>query len=93
MAGISSDLFTPDAVFTQAQAIQILYALEGYPTLSSSVEFADVAPGDWFASAVNCAAANGVVSGVDDAHFAPNSPLTREQLALILYRCPQAQGV
>ena len=62
MTGVSSDLLAPDAVFTWAQAVQSTYALEGCPTLSSSVKFADAAPADWFASAVNCAAANGVVS-------------------------------
>lgn len=62
MTSVSSDLFALDAVFTRAQAVQSPYALEGCPTLSSSVKFANAAPADWFASAVNCAAANGVVS-------------------------------
>ena len=41
MTGVSSDLLAPDAVFTWAQAVQSTYALEGCPTLSSSVKFAD----------------------------------------------------
>lgn len=47
MTGVSSDLLAPDAVFTWAQAVQSTYALEGCPTLSSSVKFADAAPADW----------------------------------------------
>ena len=92
MTGVSSNVFTPDATLTRAQLVQILYALEGRPAVSSASAFTDVASGAWYANAVSWAAASGVASGVGSGAFGPNDPLTREQLALILYRYAQNQG-
>lgn len=91
MSGVSGGRFAPDDTLTRAMLVQTLYAMEGRPA-SASAGFADVASGDWYASAVNWAAANGVVSGVSETGFGPNNALTREQLALILYRFAQYKG-
>ena len=91
MSGVSSGWFAPNDTLTRAMVVQTLYAMEGRPS-AASAGFADVVPGDWYAGAVNWAAANGVVSGVSETSFAPNSALTREQLALILYRYAQYKG-
>lgn len=91
MSGVSSGRFAPDDTLTRAMLVQTLYAMEGRPA-AASAGFADVASGDWYASAVNWAAANGVVSGVSETGFGPNNALTREQLALILYRFAQYKG-
>ena len=91
MSGVSSGWFAPNDTLTRAMLVQTLYAMEGRPA-AASAGFADVASGDWYASAVNWAAANGVVSGVSETGFGPNNALTREQLALILYRFAQYKG-
>lgn len=91
MSGVSGGRFAPDDTLTRAMLVQTLYAMEGRPA-AASAGFADVASGDWYASAVNWAAANGVVSGVSETGFGPNNVLTREQLALILYRFAQYKG-
>ena len=91
MSGVSGGRFAPDDTLTRAMLVQTLYAMEGRPA-TASAGFADVASGDWYASAVNWAAANGVVSGVSETGFGPNNALTREQLALILYRFAQYKG-
>lgn len=91
MSGVSGGRFAPNDTLTRAMLVQTLYAMEGRPA-AASAGFADVASGDWYASAVNWAAANGVVSGVSETGFGPNSALTREQLALILYRFAQYKG-
>lgn len=91
MSGVSGGRFAPDDTLTRAMLVQTLYAMEGRPA-SASAGFADVASGDWYASAVSWAAANGVVSGVSETGFGPNNALTREQLALILYRFAQYKG-
>ena len=94
MTGMSTGRFAPNDTLTRAQLVQILYALEGRPAVSSASAsaFTDVNSGAWYASAVNWAAASGVASGVGGGAFGPNDPLTREQLALILYRYAQNQG-
>ena len=91
MSGVSGGWFAPNDTLTRAMLVQTLYAMEGRPA-AASAGFADVASGDWYASAVNWAAANGVVSGVSETGFGPNNALTREQLALILYRFAQYKG-
>ena len=92
MTGVSDRQFAPNAILCRAQAVQILYALAGGPTVSASNDFVDVNRGDWYADAVSWATANGVVSGMGKEMFGPNAPLTREQLALILYHYAQVAG-
>ena len=53
------------------------------------VGFTDVAPGAWYEEAVLWAAENGIVTGYPDGTFAPDKPLTREQLATLFYRYSQ----
>mgnify|MGYP002231912600 CR=1 FL=1 len=48
--------------------------------------------GTWYTDAVAWAAANGIVNGVSDTQFAPGDDITREQLAVILYRYATYQG-
>ena len=55
----------------------------------AALPFTDVGTGDWYYNAVRWATSAGVVNGVGDNTFAPNDPLTREQMALILYRYAQ----
>lgn len=85
----SDKQFAPNTILSRAQVVQILYALAGGPTVSASNDFADLNRGDWYADAVSWATANGVVSGMGKGMFGPNAPLTREQLALILYHYAQ----
>lgn len=92
MTGVSDRQFAPNVILSRAQAVQILYALAGGPTVSASNDFVDVNRGDWYADAVSWATANGVVSGMGKEMFGPNAPLTREQLALILYHYAQVAG-
>ena len=48
--------------------------------------FPDVTEGDWFYDAVRYAYENGLMDGVGDNLFAPNSETTRAQLVTILHR-------
>ena len=54
--------------------------------------FTDVADGSWCESAVAWAAANDIASGYGDGRFGPNDPITREQLAAILFRYAGLKG-
>ena len=92
MTGVSSTQFAPNNTLTRAMVVQTLYAMAGKPSVSAASSFADVSSGDWYAQAVAWASANGVVSGYNAAQFAPNDPVTREQMALILYLYAQMMG-
>ena len=86
MDGTSSDRFAPNAPLTRAMIVTILYRMAGSPAMSGASDFKDVDSNKWFAKAVAWAAANGIVNGYGSGLFGPNDPVTREQLAAILYR-------
>lgn len=88
MSGISNTLFDPNGVTTRAMVVAILYRLEDEPSASAS-SFADVPPNTYYADAVAWAQANGIVSGTSATAFSPSAPITREQMATILYRYAQ----
>lgn len=92
MSGVAEGRFEPGTTLTRAMLAQTLYALEGKPQVSGGEDFSDVEEIDWYADAVAWAAENGLVSGVGGDRFAPNDALTREQMALILYRYSQHKG-
>ena len=92
MDGVSETQFAPNSNLTRGMVVTILYRLEGEPRVTGSSGFTDVASGAWYADAVTWAAANGIVNGVSDTEFAPNTDITREQLAAILFRYAEYKG-
>lgn len=85
MYGTGSNLFQPDAQMTRAMLAQVLYELEGAPSVKGlSCPFTDVG-GSWCTDAVIWAYNAGVVAGVSATQFAPNEALTREQMVTMLF--------
>ena len=91
MNGTSDTVFSPNATTTRAMIVTILHRLENEPSASAS-SFTDVVAGSYYENAVNWAAANGIVNGVSETSFAPNTAITRGQMAAILYRYAQFKG-
>lgn len=83
MTGVSANEFAPEQTTTRAETWSMLARLEGVES-AESAGFADVAANDWYATAVNWAAASGITSGTGDGNFSPNTAITREQLAAML---------
>ena len=92
MTGTSATTFSPALTTTRGTIVAILHRLEGSPATSGD-RFIDVATGDWYAEAVNWAASEGIVSGMSATTFAPNAPITREQLAAIIYNYADYKGM
>ena len=92
MDGVGAGLFAPNSETTRAQLVTILHRLAGQPAPSGDSGFSDVETGTWYTDAVAWAAQNGIVNGVSDTQFAPGDDITREQLAVILYRYATYQG-
>ena len=86
MNGISSNVFAPDSDLSRAMLAQILYNKEGKPSVAESNAFTDVVPGEWYSNAVTWAAANNIVGGYGNSLFGSNDNITREQLAVMLWR-------
>ena len=91
MQGTSATTFAPNATTTRGMIVTILHRLEGTPSAAVSA-FTDVSRDAWYAAAVDWAAANGIVNGTSATTFAPNDPITREQMAAILYRYAAFKG-
>ena len=91
MTGTSATTFEPNTSTTRAMIVAMLARLENV-TDADSAGFTDVADGDWYATAVNWAAASGITSGTGDGNFSPNTAITREQLAAILMNYAQYKG-
>lgn len=91
MAGTGDNLFSPNVTTSRGMIVTILYRLDGSPS-ASSAGFTDVTSGQWYTDAVNWAAANDIVAGYGNGLFGPNDTVTREQMAVILYRYAQYKG-
>lgn len=85
MKGTAPARFEPNGTLTRAQIAQILYSKNGQPQVTGTTPFTDVAQGDWFYNAVCWAYENQVVNGTSETTYEPNAPVTREQLAKMLY--------
>ena len=83
MGGMGDGTFAPTGTTTRAQIVQILYNLEGTPAVSGMTPFTDLTA-NWYKSAILWAYQNNVVAGTSPTTFAPDQPVTREQIAVIL---------
>ena len=83
MGGMGDGTFAPTGTTTRAQIVQILYNLEGTPAVSGTTPFTDLTA-NWYKPAILWAYQNNVVAGTSPNTFAPDQPVTREQIAVIL---------
>lgn len=90
--GVSATAFAPDASMTRAMLATVLYRLEGATATGSSI-FTDVEAGTWYTEAVIWASAQKIVEGYGDSIFLPNTDISREQLAAMLYRYAKSIGM
>lgn len=92
MNGTSATTFAPNVTMTRAMLVTILHRQAGEPVVNYTLPFDDVAESTWYTEAVRWAAAEGIVTGTSATTFAPDTPVTREQFATILYRYAQQSG-
>lgn len=88
MNGVGDSKFEPEEGMTRAMLVTVLWRYEGSPKQRPST-FSDVPRGQWYSEAVSWAAKNGIVTGVGNNKFEPDTQITREQIATILYRYAQ----
>ena len=86
MNGTGSWRFSPNRTTTRAMIATILYRMEGSPRVYGTSQFGDVEAGSWYEDAVIWATQNDIVEGYTSKTFGPNDPITREQMAAMLYR-------
>ena len=86
MNGTSSTTFSPNSTMTRAMLATVLYRAAGSPTVSQTANFRDVSAGAYYSDAAAWASSNGIVTGYGNGLFGSNDPVTREQIATILWR-------
>ena len=91
-SGTGETTFSPDTAMDRGMLVTVLYRLENEPGVGSGSSYADVAEGVYYADAVAWADANGAITGYEDATFAPARTITREEMAVVLYRYAQRKG-
>ena len=92
MSGTSGSTFSPDAAITRAQLVTILWRMAGSPQVNYLMDFDDVSQDAYYAEAVRWAAGEGIAGGYGNGLFGSDDPITREQMAAILYRFAQHMG-
>lgn len=91
MTGTTADTFSPHTGMTRAMAVTVLYRLSG-DIGSYANAFTDISSGSLYERTTAWAAANGIANGTGNGRFAPNSTITREQLAVMLYNYAKYMG-
>ena len=86
MNGTTATTFSPNATMTRAQLCAVLYRMAGSPEMTGRDAFTDTPDGAWYEDAVLWAVRNRIMSGYTASTFGPHDPITREQLAAILWR-------
>jgi len=92
MRGMTATNFEPNVTLTRGMLVTILYRLENEPAVNTNMGFIDVDLAQYYAKAVAWAKANGIVNGVSEDRFAPDSQITREQMAAIMCNYAEHKG-
>ena len=90
--GITDTTFEPDSAMDRAMLVTVMYRLAGSPAVTGTHSFTDVPADAYYKTALLWAVQNKVVNGITDTTFGPTLPVTREQVAAILYRYAKANG-
>ncbi len=92
ISGYGDGTFKPNNNITRAEFIKILVVAVGIEMNVSAEEFADVPADAWYRPYVNAARAAGLITGDDNNCFNPNAPITREDMAVMIYRSYKLSG-
>ncbi len=94
MKGVGNDKFNPNGDVTRGMLVTILYRNENEPDVEDlDNPFNDVKKRQWYTDAIIWAAENEIVNGMSKTTFEPDTAITREQIAAILYRYAKASGM
>ena len=92
--GVSRDTFSPGTPMTRAMFVTALGRMAGVdPAAYSASGFLDVDPESYYGGYVAWAVENEIVQGLDKSLFGPNENITREQIAVFLYRYAKHIGL
>ncbi len=93
-SGMTDTRFEPNTAMNRAMFVSVLARVDGAKTSKNvKTKFSDVPSGKWYTGAVKWASDNGIVAGMSDTTFEPNTNITREQMCAILTRYAEYKGI
>ena len=93
ISGVTSAFFAPNMKLTRGMLVTILHNMEGKPYVAGKCKFPDVQnTQEYYYNAIKWASSNKIVSGYNNGKFGPNDNITREQLAVILWKYSKYKG-
>ena len=93
MQGISDAIFDPNGEASRAEIITTLWRIEGKPMVSHPLYFSDVDDSLWYIDALRWMNSENIILGYGDGRFGTNDPVTREQIATIIWRYARFKGI
>lgn len=91
--GIDGENFDPLGIVTKEQFVQIVVGAFDVKHNGNSVNFTDVPAAQWYSNAIEVAAVNGIIFGINDSQFGLGSQITRQDMAAIIYRIAVKQNI
>ncbi|UOF92593.1 S-layer homology domain-containing protein [Fodinisporobacter ferrooxydans] len=92
--GTTAPMFAPKQLITRAEFTKVIMSLLGVkPEAGQQAIFADVKPGSWYYGYVKAAKDQGLIQGISASRFAPEQPITREQMAVIIANAWKLQPI
>jgi len=88
----AGDTFSPDAPMTRGTLMAALWRLQGSKVANYAMDYTDVDQSAWYAEAIRWATSEGIACGYGDRRFGPDNPVTREEMACVLYHYEQKYG-
>lgn len=86
ISGYPDGSFGPNKNVTRAEFAKMIISFAGLSGQSDSMSFDDVNSSDWFYSSVSSAVYHGLINGISELQFAPNTEITRQDACVIIYR-------
>lgn len=93
MNGIGDDVFGTYGSMSRAMLATVLWRISGSPVVGGKMTFKDVEPDRYYTEAVRWAAQTGIFTGYSTEKFGTNDNITRQQLAAVLYRLAETEGL
>ena len=94
MTVMNDSEFGPGVKLSRAQFATILYRMEGEPEVAyDPAAFPDVREGQFYTAPAMWAKSTGIISGYEDGRFGPADEITREQMAVMMYRYANMRGL
>lgn len=84
--GVTGTSFSPTGKMQRCMMTTVLHRLAGKPAVDYTALFSDIPDGQWYTAGTIWAGRYGVVTGVGDGRFSPFANVTRQEIAVILYR-------